>query len=592
AEFALERHLLSLTKSGTGSGTVTSSPSGIECGATCSANYDHGTEVTLTPNPAAGSEFKGWSGACTGTGTCKVTIDAAKEVGAEFALERHLLSVSRSGSGSGSVTSAPAGIECGATCSASFNHGTEVTLSAPPASGSRFIKWTGACTGTGTCKVTMSAAKSVGAEFALIPKFALKVTKSGNGSGTVTSSPSGISCGSECEASYEEGTEVTLTPSASAGSEFKGWSGACTGTGACKVTISAAKQVGAEFALERHLLSVIASGGGSGAVTSSPAGIDCGGTCTASFNHGTEVTLSASPGPGSFFVKWTGACTGSGACKVTMNAASSVGAEFSPVPVFALKLSRSGNGSGTVASSPAGIECGSDCEEPYEEGTEVTLSASPAAGSDFTGWSGACTGTGTCKVTIGALTEVGAEFALERHRLTITKAGTGSGTITSSPAGIDCGATCSETVDHGTSVMLSASLGPNTAPVVWSGCDEIVGDGCRVSVDADANVVATLNPLPEPPPISAPTTKLVKTKIEHKQGRVRFAFVAKGSVAQFKCALAKGSRKLTYKTCSSPITYRGLEPGSYVFKVKAVGTDGVDADPVTKKFRVVAPPGK
>lgn len=75
---------LTVNKNGTGSGTVTSSPTGINCGATCSASFAQGTTVTLTAAPASGSVFAGWSGACTGTGTCSVTMDAAKTVTATF----------------------------------------------------------------------------------------------------------------------------------------------------------------------------------------------------------------------------------------------------------------------------------------------------------------------------------------------------------------------------------------------------------------------------------------------------------------------------------------------------------------------------
>jgi trimeric autotransporter adhesin len=75
---------LSLTLAGTGVGTVTSSPSGINCPGTCSANFNSGTVVTLTATPASGSKFAGWSGACTGTGTCSVTMSAAKSVTATF----------------------------------------------------------------------------------------------------------------------------------------------------------------------------------------------------------------------------------------------------------------------------------------------------------------------------------------------------------------------------------------------------------------------------------------------------------------------------------------------------------------------------
>lgn len=77
---------LAVTFAGTGAGTVTSSPAGIDCSpASCSAAYASGTVVTLTAVPAVGSAFGSWSGACAGTGTCVLTMDAAKAVTATFA---------------------------------------------------------------------------------------------------------------------------------------------------------------------------------------------------------------------------------------------------------------------------------------------------------------------------------------------------------------------------------------------------------------------------------------------------------------------------------------------------------------------------
>ncbi|EPX62817.1 Endo-1,4-beta-xylanase A precursor [Cystobacter fuscus DSM 2262] len=75
---------LTVTKSGAGGGTVTSSPSGIDCGSTCGANYSSGTSVTLSAAAASGSTFAGWSGACSGTGTCTVSMTAARSVTATF----------------------------------------------------------------------------------------------------------------------------------------------------------------------------------------------------------------------------------------------------------------------------------------------------------------------------------------------------------------------------------------------------------------------------------------------------------------------------------------------------------------------------
>ena len=157
------------------------------------------------------------------------------------------LKVNLAGGGQGSVTSSPAGISCPSKCVFGFSDGTMVTLTAHAATGSVFTGWSGACSGTGTCSVTLSASESVTATFKLL--FPLTVTRAGNGTGTVTSSPAGISCPSTCSANFISGTVVTLTVAAATGSTFAGWSGACTGTGSCSVTMSAAKSVTATFNL-------------------------------------------------------------------------------------------------------------------------------------------------------------------------------------------------------------------------------------------------------------------------------------------------------------------------------------------------------
>jgi hypothetical protein len=243
----------------------------------------------------------------------------------------HTLTVTRSGTGSGLVTSSPVGIQCGSSCSASYDSGTPVTLTATVSGGSTFTGWSGSgCSGTGACSVTMNAAKTVTATFTLpTQQFGLTVQKSGTGSGTVTSSPAGIDCGSSCSSTYESGTPVTLTAAPSGGSTFSGWSGGgCSGTGACSVTMNAAKTVTASFTRQRFTVTVNKQGLGLGTVTSSPGGVSCGFTCSATFDGGTTVTLTASPGLLSGFVGWSGGCSGTGPCTVNLESNTTVTATF------------------------------------------------------------------------------------------------------------------------------------------------------------------------------------------------------------------------------------------------------------------------
>jgi hypothetical protein len=159
---------VSVSSSGAGTGTVTGG--GLDCGGaghtTCEVTVPDGTQMTLTATEAAGSDFTGFTGGACSTSPCTFTVSADTAVSAAFALEQRALSVTRAGSGSGSVTSGPAGIDCGATCTAPFVYGTSVTLTANPAPESAFDGWSGAgCTGTGTCTVDMTQARSVQAMF-------------------------------------------------------------------------------------------------------------------------------------------------------------------------------------------------------------------------------------------------------------------------------------------------------------------------------------------------------------------------------------------------------------------------------------------
>jgi hypothetical protein len=147
--------------------------------------------------------------------------------------------------------------------------GTSFTVAATAPAGAVVYSSAGACSnsgatftiasGGGTCTVKYDQAgnndynaaaqvvESVGVTAGTAARFTLTVAKSGTGNGTVTSSSGGINCGTTCAADFDVGSTVTLTAVAGSSSTFAGWSGACSGAGACTVAVDAAKTVTATF---------------------------------------------------------------------------------------------------------------------------------------------------------------------------------------------------------------------------------------------------------------------------------------------------------------------------------------------------------
>ena len=290
--------------------------------------------------------------------------------------------------------------------------------------------------------------------------YPLTVLKAGTGTGRV--SGTGIDCGADCAESYAVGTNVTLTATPNAGSTFTSWSGACSGTGTCTVAMTAARAVTATF-----------TAGGGGGLTLDEAldnaalawqtssnvpwsGVqltdrDAARSGTISHNQGSALQTTVT-GPGTLSFQWkvssepdydylsfyldgvlqfqiSGAVSwqsqsvtvGSGTHQLRWeyrkDGSVSVGEDTGWVDAVTwsagsashlLTVLKAGTGTGRV--SGTGIDCGADCAESYAVGTNVTLTATPNAGSTFTSWSGACSGTGTCTVAMTAARAVTATF--------------------------------------------------------------------------------------------------------------------------------------------------------------------------------------
>jgi len=385
---------LKIIKEGLGKGTVNSNPLGIDCGSDCSQIYPaDGITVTLTAAADQDSNFVEWGG----NADCsdgQVFMNANKTCIATFALkaQQFTLTVSKSGGGTGTVTSSPPGIDCGTDCSENYDANTVVTLTPSPEAGSIFTGWSGD-EDCGDASVTLDSNKSCTATFEPnTQQFTLTVNKIGSGSGTVSSSPPGINCGSDCTENYDANTSVSLTATPFGGYTFVVWGGDADCSDGM-VTMDANKTCNAVFEIA-FTLTIQKNGTGGGRIRSTletgPPTIDCGDDCTEVYPRDTLVFFQIIPDPGSRFTSWSGTpgCPASVNGGVKMEGHLNCRAQFDLLPGKTLVVNKEGNGSGRVVSDPAGINCGTDCSQNYDDNTQVRLNAIPDGGSVFSGWSG------------------------------------------------------------------------------------------------------------------------------------------------------------------------------------------------------------
>ena len=347
------QYTLMVELQGTGHGTINGQ--GLSCGGTiCSGSYAENTTLELTATAYADSIFAGWTGCDVVNGTvCSITMTSHKAITVAFDLNMstETLTVSKSGTGKGLVTSSPPGISCGTTCATQVGYGMDITLMASATCGSVFTAWHGGpCDGNpnNICNVTMTGNLTVNATFDHDPLYAkqheLKVVlvKNHKGNGSVLSDDGAILCPPDtttkvCTTFYYENCAVNLSALAIYPNIFQKWKGGCSGTNSsCAVPMSGEQTVKAYFSGPKTLkVKIVSKKNGEGSVTSANPGpgtrINCPGDCNDFYQQGESVTLTARESPGSIFTEWKGGgCSGSSnpECTVTMDKARKVKAIF------------------------------------------------------------------------------------------------------------------------------------------------------------------------------------------------------------------------------------------------------------------------
>jgi uncharacterized repeat protein (TIGR02543 family) len=240
-----------------------------------------------------------------------------------------------------------------------------------------------------------------------------------------------------------------------------------------------------------------------------------------------------------------------------MDADKSVTATFAPI-THTLNVTKEGTGSGTVTSADNHISCGATCSHNYADGSSITLTATPAGGSTFDGWSGGgCSGTGTCQISdLTADTTVTATFTQTAppppttHILTVAKSGSGSGTV--SGTSINCGPTCSQTYVDGTSVTLTATPANGSTFDGWSGGGCAGTMPCTVSMTADRTVTATFTSNPPPPPESPTISGTALSGLAHRKPKLGFALAAGANAPPLKQIVVSPPARLGLTLSTKP----------------------------------------
>jgi len=465
--FTITKPKLTVDKLGDGNNKVTSSDGAIDCGSICEKEYDFGTVVTLHASASEGVGFTGWSGDCSNCAadsSCSVTVNKDTLCHANFA-KLGTITINSGEGGSISCSPNPVPYKGASSCSIipkEGHHVVDVTVdgvSKGPISTYTFDNV--------TSNHTIQAAFEIN-------KYNITTSASPSGSGALSCAPNPVSHGSTSNCTITPYTGYHITDVKVDG-ESKG---AISQFSFSNVTSD--HKIDAFFAVNKYKITASANPSVGGSISCNPVEVDYNSNSTCTITTNTNYILKDVQG------------TCGGSLKGNIFSTNPIVGDCTVVAAFekisyTFNVDKKGQGSGVIISSPAGINCGSDCTETYQTGTQVTLTAQPNASSEFADWTGNCLGTSKeFQLTMDQDKSCTATFNLKYYTLTVSTSGTGIGTITSQPSGIQCGDKCADDFVGGSVVQLNATPSPGSVGVGWFGdCAQCGSNAlCEISMDS------------------------------------------------------------------------------------------------------------
>jgi uncharacterized repeat protein (TIGR02543 family) len=411
--------------------------------------YKHAEVVQLLASTYPGWQFTQWSGDATGnTNPTTIAMLSDKTITATFTQKEYTLVIHTNGEGT--ITQTPPG--------PTYHLGDTVTLTATPAQNWYFAGWTGDVTSHDLqITLTIDETPEVTATFTQ-DQYSLTLTSNPANGGSTDMNPPGPT--------YAYNTVVTLTPRPNDGFMFTGFTGdLVSSTGPAQITITKNMAVTSQFERMPVTLTLNVNPAGAGTITPSPPD---------PYYYGDTVQLTAAPAAGYSFSQWSGDLTGTtNPSTITLDDDKTMTATFTQKE-YTLTITQIGQG--TITKSPD--------KTTYHLNEQVTLTATPAQGWNFAGWTGDVTSSSTqITLTIDETPAVTATFTQATYSLTVSSSPTQGGTVSQNPPG--------STYTYGQLVTLTANPSTGYTFTGWSGA--ITGTVSPATITITGNMLVTAN---------------------------------------------------------------------------------------------------